>query len=141
MYLARPPHLWYNAHCTRNIVVILVEFETIVVFTLHTSSLLEKITIKVESWIVHYFHNRMCRQLLYLPRLPHLWYNTHCINIVLYLCINKYCYPPTTILFCKLFSQIFLLQWSNIFFFVIGPAAPRRGDPYSHHSRNVLTRH
>ena len=55
------------------------------------------------------FSQSHCRQLWYLPRSPHLWYN--------YALYPKYCNQPTTILFCKLFSQYF---WYNgtIFFTV-----------------------
>ena len=50
------------------------------------------------------------RELLYLPRPPS--------PLVQYALYPKYCYHPTTILFCKLFSQYFWYNNSTTFFTV-----------------------
>ena len=47
-----------------------------------------KITTKVQSGIVNYFHNRIEGNYCTFPTLPHLWYNTHCTwNIA----TNQFC--------------------------------------------------
>ena len=50
-----------------------------------------------------------CRQILYLPRPPHL--------LVQYALYPKYCCPSTTTLFCKLFPQYF--GYNGTIFFTV----------------------
>ena len=46
-------------------------------------ALVEKFTIKVNIMDCKLFSQSDCKKLVYLPRPPHLWYNTHCTrNIV-----------------------------------------------------------
>ena len=70
------------------------------------NTLLDKITIKVQSWIVNYFHYRIVANYCTFPS-P--------LTLVQYALYSKYYYPPTTIPFCKLFSQYFSYIYTIFF--------------------------
>ena len=58
--------------------------------------------------MVNYFHNRIVGNYCTFPAPSHL---------VQYALYPKYCYPPSTILYCKLFSQYFVCN-ATLFFTV-----------------------